>query len=399
MSKVLFVSGSLGLGHIERDLAIAREVRSLKPGTEVYWMAGDPAREVLKLKGENVLPESETFDQGTASVEKISKNYTAELSDVAFDLITAFNKNGKLIWNIAKRNGYDLVVSDEAYEVHNVLVKNRSLQVCPCVMMTDYFGYWGPTKTIKGMLIKRIANNQWIKAATKHHDIGPSIFLCERADIPNERLGFMMPNAQELVGQEFVKFAGYPLTFDPKALENEVSLRRQHGFGNEPVILVTVGGTAAGKPLIDLSIKALPLIRGKLLDARMVVNLGPRIDPNSFDLPLPAGLELKGYVPELYKLMAACDIAICVGGATSTLELMALQKPFIYFPLQKHFEQEIIVAGRNERLGVGIKMRFSEVTPEQLAKAVIDNYGKKVGLPNASFDGIHFAGKAISALL
>jgi len=399
MNKVLFVSGSLGLGHIERDLAIAREVRRLKPGTEVYWMAGDPAREVLKLKGENVLPESETFDQGTASVEKISKNYTAELSDVAFDLITAFNKNGKLIWNIAKRNGYDLVVEDEAYEVFTVLYKNRSLQVCPCVGISDYFGYWGPTKTIKGKFIKRMSNNLWKKLVTKHHDIGTIMLLCERTDIPNERLGFMMPNAQELVGQEFVKFAGYPVTFDPKALEDEVSLRRQYGFGNEPVILVTVGGTAVGKPLIDLGIKALPLIRGELLDARMVVNLGPRIDPNSFDLPLPAGLELKGYVPELYKLMAACDIAICVGGATSTLELMALQKPFIYFPLQKHFEQEIIVAGRNERLGVGIKMRFSEVTPEQLAKAVIDNYGKKVGLPNASFDGIPFAGKAISTLL
>jgi predicted glycosyltransferase len=396
MSKILFVSGSLGLGHIERDMAIAREVRRLKPETEVHWIGGDPARGILKMKGETVLPESETFDQGTDSIEKISKDYTAELSDVAFDLRRAFDKNGKLIWSIAKSGGYDMVVSDEAYEVATVLFKHRSLQVCKSVLMTDYFGYWGPAPTIKSKIIKRMSNKSWLKSITTHHDIGTYMLLCERPDIPNKRLGFMMPNAQELVGQEFVKFAGYPVTFDPGSLEDSASLRHQYGLGSEPIILVTVGGTAVGRPLIDLSIKALPLIRKKLPEARMVIVLGPRIDPSCFDLP--TGVEIKGYVPELYKLMAACDIAICSGGATCTLELMALQKPFIYFPLQEHFEQQVIVAGRNERLGAGLKMQFPHVTPEVLAKAVIENYGRKVELPKASFDGVRFAGKEISAL-
>jgi UDP:flavonoid glycosyltransferase YjiC (YdhE family) len=110
-------------------------------------------------------------------------------------------------------------------------------------------------------------------------------------------------------------------------------------------------------------------------------------------------VDVKGYVPELFKLMAACDLAICSGGSTTTLELMALRKPFLYFPLLSHFEQEVIVAGRNERLGAGVKMQFAQVTPSSLAKAVSENIGNKVELPKANFQGVAFAGREIAALI
>src|SRR5581483_11384506 len=41
--RVLFVSGSIGLGHAARDLAIARELRRLLPSVQLEWLAGDPA--------------------------------------------------------------------------------------------------------------------------------------------------------------------------------------------------------------------------------------------------------------------------------------------------------------------------------------------------------------------
>ena len=33
--KILYISGSLGLGHVKRDLAIARELRRRVPGAEI----------------------------------------------------------------------------------------------------------------------------------------------------------------------------------------------------------------------------------------------------------------------------------------------------------------------------------------------------------------------------
>ncbi|HTY46793.1 MAG TPA: glycosyltransferase [Methanomassiliicoccales archaeon] len=393
MGKVLYVSGSVGLGHIERDMAIAREARRLRPGTEVHWMAGDPARTVLKMNNEVVLPESEGFDQGTDAIEAAGKDYDANLIQVAGEVVGSFTANGKLIWDVAKRGGYDVVAHDEAYEVSCVLYKDRSRQCCKSVFMSDYFGLWGPARGMKNRIAKRVANGLWLKGITKHHDIGTYMLLCERPDIPNERLGMLMPNAQDLVGQDFVKFAGYPLTFDPKALEDRSTLWKKFGIGDEPTILVTIGGTAVGLPLVDLSIKSLPEIRKTLPDARMIVVLGPRADPRT--LTVPEGVVIKKYVPELFKLMAACDITICSGGGTTTLELMAMRKPFLYFPLRDHFEQEIIVAGRNQRLGAGVRMEYASTTPVLLAKSVTENLNAKVELPKADFGGVAFAAKEI----
>jgi spore coat polysaccharide biosynthesis predicted glycosyltransferase SpsG len=34
--RVLYVSGSIGLGHVARDLAVARELRALEPRVELH---------------------------------------------------------------------------------------------------------------------------------------------------------------------------------------------------------------------------------------------------------------------------------------------------------------------------------------------------------------------------
>ena len=55
--RVLYVSGSVGLGHVTRDLAIVRELRALQPDLEVTWLAQSPATDVLEAAGEPLLPE------------------------------------------------------------------------------------------------------------------------------------------------------------------------------------------------------------------------------------------------------------------------------------------------------------------------------------------------------
>ena len=69
----------------------------------------------------------------------------------------------------------------------------------------------------------------------------------------------------------------------------------------------------------------------------MIVVAGPRIDPES--LPRPEGLEVVAYVHNLYRHLAACDLAVVQGGLTTAMELTASGRPFLYFPLRHHFEQ------------------------------------------------------------
>ena len=100
-------------------------------------------------------------------------------------------------------------------------------------------------------------------------------------------------------------------------------------------------------------------------ELRMIVVAGPRIDPDS--LPQPDGLEVVAYVHNLYRHLAACDLAVVQGGLTTAMELTASRRPFLYFPLRHHFEQNMHVAHRLDRYGAGRRMDFDTADPDVIA--------------------------------
>ena len=53
-----------------------------------------------------------------------------------------------------------------------------------------------------------------------------------------------------------------------------------------------------------------------------------------------------GYVHDLHRVLASCDLAVVQGGLTTTMELVAARRPFVYVPLRNHFEQNGHVAHR-----------------------------------------------------
>ena len=84
-------------------------------------------------------------------------------------------------------------------------------------------------------------------------------------------------------------------------------------------------------------LEAIPLARRAIPGLEFVIVTGPRIDPAS--LPPVEGATIHGYLPNLHHHLAAADIAITQGGLTTCMELTAARVPFIYVPLQHHFEQ------------------------------------------------------------
>jgi len=87
---------------------------------------------------------------------------------------------------------------------------------------------------------------------------------------------------------------------------------------------------------------------------RMIVVAGPRIDPAL--LPTHAGVEIHAYVHDLYRHLAACDLAVVQGGLTTTMELVSTNRPFLYFPRGHHFEQTFHVPHRLARYRAGRRM-------------------------------------------
>jgi UDP:flavonoid glycosyltransferase YjiC (YdhE family) len=72
---------------------------------------------------------------------------------------------------------------------------------------------------------------------------------------------------------------------------------------------------------------------------------------------------------------------------TTTIELAALRRPFVFFPLENQFDQQLYVVSRLDRLGAGIKMRFFQTTPALLAQTIRDNMAKEVEWPPIRTDG------------
>ncbi|HXH88499.1 MAG TPA: alpha/beta hydrolase, partial [Gaiellaceae bacterium] len=56
--RALFVSSPIGLGHAQRDGAIADELRKLHPDLEIDWLAQHPVTAVLESRGERIHPGS-----------------------------------------------------------------------------------------------------------------------------------------------------------------------------------------------------------------------------------------------------------------------------------------------------------------------------------------------------
>ena len=113
----------------------------------------------------------------------------------------------------------------------------------------------------------------------------------------------------------------------------------------------------------------------------------------------PAGVKVVGYVPDLYKHLGAADLCIVSGGGTITLELTALQIPFLYFPLEQHFEQEVGVANRCERHRAGVRMTCSKTTPESLSEVILSNIGKTVDYVHIPTNGSKEAARMLEEIL
>jgi UDP-N-acetylglucosamine:LPS N-acetylglucosamine transferase len=129
----------------------------------------------------------------------------------------------------------------------------------------------------------------------------------------------------------------------------------------------------------------------------MVVVAGPRIDPDS--LPSHEGLEVHGYVDRLYRHLSVCDLAVVQAGLTTTMELTAANRPFLYFPLRHHFEQNFHVRHRLEQYGAGIHMNYAASAPDAIAEAISSAIGSEVQYHQVETEGAARAASIIAELV
>jgi predicted glycosyltransferase len=267
--------------------------------------------------------------------------------------------NFMVFHDLVRDEHYDVWIGDEAWELDYYLHENPELKTSPYVWLSDFVGFLPmPSGGEHEAFLTADYNAEMIEHIARHPRVRDlALYVGDPDDIVPETFGAGLPAIRDWTEEHFA-FTGYIPGFDPGSVANRASLRAELGYDDEPFCIVSVGGSGVGAPLLHRVVECLPA------DLRTLVVTGPRIDPAT--VPRRDNVEVRGYVHELYKHLAACDVAVVQGGLTTTMELVAARRPFVSIPLASHFEQRFHVRHRLERYGATTRLDYSELTPDRL---------------------------------
>ena len=374
--RALLASSPIGLGHAWRDVAIARELRRLIPGLEVHWLAQAPVTTMLEACGEQLHPASADLAPEAAGVDGEAGEHALHAFQMLRRLDEIFCANFMVFHDLVRAEAFDVWIADEAWEIDYFLHENPELKTAPYVWLTDFVGVLPmPEGGEREAFLAADVNRQMVEHVARNPGLRDrSIFVGDPDDIVPERLAPELPAIRDWTEPRF-DFSGYIAAFDPAELGDRDALREELGFRpDEQVCVVAPGGSGVGIHLLQRVAAAFPEAKRRVPALRMILVGGPRIDAAS--LPTADGLETRGYVHELYRQLAACDLAITHGGLSTTMELTASGRPFLFFPLAQHFEQNHHVARRLARHGAGRRMSYASDGPEEIAAAIAEEIGR-----------------------
>jgi len=367
--RALFVSSPIGLGHAWRDVAIADALRRRVPGLKIEWLAQEPVTTVLRERGEPVHPASAELASEAAHIDREAGEHDLHAFRALRRMDDIFAANYMVFDDLVGEEPFDVWIGDEAWEVDHFLHENPERKRAPYVWLTDFVGYLPMAAGgEREAFVTADYNAEMIEHVERYPRVRDrAIFVGDPEDVVPLAFGPGLPAIREWTERHYA-FAGYVPGFDPAALPDRAALRAQLGYGDEPLCLVSVGGSGVGAPLLQRVVAALPAARALVPGLRMVAVTGPRIDPAS--LPRLEGLEARGYVHELHRHLAACDVGVVQGGLTTTMELVAAGRPLVTLPLASHFEQRFHVRHRLDRYGARTWLDYRDADAATMAGAI-----------------------------
>ncbi len=396
--RALYLSSPIGLGHVRRDLAIANELRKQHPGLEIEWLSQSPVTDFLEMAGERVHPASGWLASESGHVESESGEHDLHAFQAIRRMDEILVANFMVFDDLVRERDYDLWIGDEAWDLDHFLHENPGLKRAPFAWMTDFVG-WVPMADggDQEAFLTADYNAEMVEHVERYPRLRDrSVFVGDPEDLVPDPLGPGLPTIRDWTVEHFA-FAGYVMGARPDPAER-LRLRRRLGYGEDEVVCVaSVGGSGVGAPLLRRIIESYDAAAARVPGLRMHVVTGPRLDPAAF--PAPPGVEVHGFLPDLDLHHAVCDVAIVQGGLSTTMELTANQRPFLYFPLRHHFEQQVHVRHRLERHGAGRAMDYLTADPDAIAQALVGELERELDYVPVPTDGATKAAQLLAELL
>ena len=224
--RALYISSPIGLGHAQRDVAIASELRKLHPDLRIDWLAQHPVTAVLEARGERVHPASAQLASESGHVESESAEHDLHAFQAIRRMDEILLSNFMVFHDLAREEHYDLWIGDEAWELDYYLHENPELKTAAFAWFTDFVG-WLPmpdggereaflTADYNAEMIEHIARFPRVRDR--------AIFVGDPDDIVPDDFGPGLPRIRDWTRQHY-DFAGYITGFDPGQLEDQGSTR------------------------------------------------------------------------------------------------------------------------------------------------------------------------------
>jgi predicted glycosyltransferase len=396
--RALFISSPIGLGHVQRDLAIARELRKRDPQLQIDWFTVDPAAAYLVREGERVHPIARRLANESRHFEQVAGEHDLHAFFALRSMDEIMAHNFLTFAELLEAEHYDVVIGDEAWDVDYYLHENPELKRQPFVFLTDFVGCLPTGGDEREAFLCADRNAEDIAHVERFpHVRDAAIFVGNRADVVEEPFGPGLPQIRAWTDRNF-SYSGYALPFDPAAFADVEAVRARLGYGKgERVVIAAVGGTGVGRALLEKIASAFPRMKREEPGLRLILVAGPRLQAEGF--AAHPGLEVRPYVHNLFEHLACCDLALVQGGLSTCMELVATRRPFLSFPLARHFEQRVHVRRRLANYGADNAVEYGELTPEALADRALTRMHTPVRYAPVELDGSARAAALIAQVL
>ena len=139
--RALYISSPIGLGHAQRDAAIADELRKLHPDLEIDWLAQHPVTAVLEARGERIHPASAHLANESRHIESESAEHDLHCFQAIRRMDEILLSNFMVFHDLVRAEDYDLWIGDEAWELDYYLHENPEQKRAAYAWLTDFVGW------------------------------------------------------------------------------------------------------------------------------------------------------------------------------------------------------------------------------------------------------------------
>ncbi len=295
MKFILACGGTAG--HVNPALAIAGRLKELMPDSQFLFMGaeGKMEMELVPREGYEIVPLKITNLSRGKSFSALNHNFKS-----VKNVIASTAKAKKVI----KEFKPDVVIGTGGYVCYPVLRAAASLHIPTAVHESN---------AVPGLTTKLLSKK-----------------------VDKIMLGFE-DSKQHYPCPEKISVTGTPVRGD-FALYTQSSAKSELGFSKDKPLVVSVWGSLGAEHMNDIMEKMLPKMEGQQ-DFNLIHSIGSRYYKKFTEQlqkkkinPSLCGVEIREYIYDMPRVMAAADLIMCRAGASTISELCYMGKPVIIVP-------------------------------------------------------------------